>query len=148
LRDLISVVGNKLNKHFVIDPRVRGSADLGALKLDSVTYHILLEVLGVHGFVAIPSGDVVTVIPDVYARSVATPLVSVDDIRSDDAEVVTVIIPLKSGDAVKYTNMLRPMVPQWGWLAPAPDQNALLVVDKVANIKRIVAVIRSQESAK
>lgn len=145
LLNLIEQVGAKSNKHFIVDPRVRGTVEPGASTQAPLTYHMLLEVLGVHGFVAIPSGDVIKIVPEGVARTMATPVVPASDIKGDDAEVITAIIPLKNGDADKRASLLRPMVAQWGMISPSPDQKSLLVVDKVANIKRIVAVIKSQE---
>jgi type II secretory pathway component GspD/PulD (secretin) len=71
-------------------------------------------------------------------------MVSVDNIAGDDAEVVTILIPLESGDATQLATALRPMVAVYGFLTPLPDRNALVMVDRVANIKRIVAIIRSK----
>jgi general secretion pathway protein D len=111
---------------------------------DSLTYHTFLELLQSRGFVAVPSGDVTTIVPNVFVRTLPTPIVSVDDIAGDDAEVVTIIIPVKNGDAVQLATTLRPMVASYGYLNALPDQNALLMVDRVANVKRIAAIVRSK----
>ncbi len=145
LASLISLAAAEVKKRFVVDPRVRGSVDAGALGPDFLTYHAFLEILGVHGFIAVPSGDVVTIIPDSYLKQVASPVARVDDIKGDDAEVVTVIIPV--GDAAIAQQLaisLRQLVPQWGFINTTADQKSLLVVDKVANVKRLVALVKAQ----
>jgi hypothetical protein len=145
LGGLISLAASRFNKRFVVDPRVRGSVDVSAFSGDFLTYHAFLEILGVHGFIAVPSGDVVAIIPDAYVRQVASPVMGADQIKGDDAEVVTVIIPVGDVEMVQRLAVtLRQLVPQWGHISATGDQKSLLVVDKVANVKRLVAVVRAQ----
>jgi general secretion pathway protein D len=127
-----------------VDPRVRGPVNVDSLAVNALTYHAFLEVLGVHGFVAVPSGDVVTIIPEASAARVASPIVNVDDIKGDDAEVVTALIPAGE-NSMELNPILRQIVPQWGLVQVMPDRKSLLVVDRVANIKRIAALVRAQE---
>jgi beta-lactamase regulating signal transducer with metallopeptidase domain len=145
VRELIALAADKFHKRFVVDPRVRASVELIGFAPDSMTYHAFLEVLGVHGFAAVPSGDVVTIIPDGMARSVASPIVSADRIEGDDSEFVTVIIPVPANvDGTRLGMTLRQLVGTGGVLNPMSDEKSLLLVDKVANAKRIVALIRAQ----
>jgi general secretion pathway protein D len=146
LRDLIALAGKKFQKSFVVDPRmVRGAVDLGSLTTESLSYHAFLEILGVHGYAAVPSGDVVTIIPGQSARSVASPIVRADNITGDDAEVVTVLIPV-SGPVHPEDLALafRPLIGNWAYLSSTPDGKSLLLVDTVANAKRIVALVQEQ----
>lgn len=146
LRDLITMAGGKFRKQFIVDPRVRGSVNVDSLAIDRLTYHTFLQVLGVHGFVAVPSADVVTIIPEAMATRVASPIVDADDIKGDDAEVVTALIQVKE-NPMQLNPILRQIVPQWGFVQAMPDGKSLLVVDRVANIKRIVALVKAQEQA-
>jgi hypothetical protein len=143
LRDLITMAGGKFRRQFIVDPRVRGSVNVDSLAVNSLTYLAFLEVLGVHGFVAVPSGDVVTIIPDAFARTVASPIVNADDIKGDDAEVVTALIPVGE-NSMQLNPILRQIVPQWGLVQAMPDGKSLLVVARVANVKRIVALVKAQ----
>jgi general secretion pathway protein D len=144
LRDLIVSTGERLGKQFVIDPRVRSDVSLGGLKSNALTYHALLEVLRVHGFVALSSGDIVTIIPEQFARTIATPTVTPETLKGDDAEVVTVIIPAGTSDAAELVGTLRPLVAQWGYLAAMDDKKSILLVDRVANARRIIGVIQGR----
>jgi general secretion pathway protein D len=113
--------------------------------VDSLTYHAFLEVLGVHGFVAVPSGDVVAIIPEAQMSQVASPIVRVDDIRGDDAEVVTVIIPVGEGASAKdLAALMRDLIPRSGYIGPTADNKGLMLVARVANVKRIAALVRAQ----
>jgi type II secretory pathway component GspD/PulD (secretin) len=147
LRDLITMAGSKFGKQFAVDPKVSGSVNLDTLSTSSLTYHGFLEVLGVHGFIAVPADDVVNIIPEAYVARVTSPVVKVDDIQGDDAEVVTVLIPIE-GDPRQLAPILRMLIPQWASIETQSDQKAILVVDRVANIKRIVALVRTQSTAR
>lgn len=146
LLDLITMAGGRFKKQFIVDPRVGGPVNVDTLAVNSLTYHAFLEVLGVHGFVAVPSGDVVTIIPEELATKVASPIVNVDDIKGDDAEIVTALIPVGE-NSMQLNPILRQIVPKWGFVQAMPDQKSLLVVDRVANIKRIAALVRAQGKA-
>jgi beta-lactamase regulating signal transducer with metallopeptidase domain len=145
LRDLIALAGRKFQKSFVVDPRVRGAVDLGSLTTASLSYHAFLEILGVHGFAAVPSGDVVTIIPAQSARSVASPIVRADNIKGDDAEIVTVLIAVSGPVQPEFlAQAFRPLIGNWAYLSSTPDGKSLLLVDTVANAKRIVALVQDQ----
>jgi beta-lactamase regulating signal transducer with metallopeptidase domain len=147
MRELIAAVGRKFQKRFVIDPRAQAKVDLSSLTADSLTYHAFLEILGVNGFVAVPAGDVVRIIPEDNARTAASPIYTADNIQGDDAEIVTVVIPI-SGIRFEHSPediaiSMRMLVSPYGMATLMPDGKSLLVVEKVANAKRIVAVVRS-----
>jgi general secretion pathway protein D len=142
LRDLVRAVGQKTHKHFLMDPRVRATVELGDTEVRDVSYAMLLTILQINNFAAISDGNTVSVVPDANVRVMASPLVSPDNIKGEEAEVVTTIIPIHQTSAGTLAVQLRPLVAQWGNLAPIGEQNALLLVDRVANVKRIVAIAR------
>jgi len=75
---------------------------------------------------------------------------SADNIQGDDAEIVTVLISLegyqpvgKEGTkAVELAVVLRTLVSMSGQITATPDGNSLLLVERVGNAKRIVAVVK------
>jgi hypothetical protein len=148
LRDLIALTADRFGKRFVVDPRVRATVDMGALDRDSLTYHAFLEVLAVHDFVAVPSGDVVSIVPEDQMRQVASPIVRVDDIKGDDAEVVTAIIPVGGGvGAGELATLMRSLVTPFGYITHTADNKGILLVDRVANVKRIAALVKAQATS-
>ena len=70
LTQIIEAVSTITGKTFIVDPRVR--AQVTILSSTPMTpdafYEAFLSILQVHGFVAVPSGDVIKVIPDANAR--------------------------------------------------------------------------------
>lgn len=145
LRELIFAVGKRSRIRFLIDPRINAAVAIGGIAARDVTYPILLSILHIHGFAAISEGDIVMVVVDANVRTMAPPLVSPDNIKGEDAEIVTTIIPLSSANAATLAQVLRPMVAQYGHLTPLPGRNALLLTDRVSNVKRLVAIIREAE---
>jgi general secretion pathway protein D len=141
LRDLIVLAGKKFQKSFVVDPRLRGTVDLGSLTTESLSYHAFLVILGVNGFAAVPSGDVVTIIPEASARTVAMPIFRADNIQADDAEIVTVLLSVN--DAASMATTVRTLVGIAGMVLPMPDGKTMLVLDKAGNVKRIIAVVQA-----
>jgi general secretion pathway protein D len=50
-----------------------------------------------------------------------------------------------SMSAGQLVPLLRPMISQMGHLAALPDRNALIIVDRTANARRLVELIRILE---
>lgn len=139
---LIATVAKKTGKKFVIDPRVRGEADIVGQDVANISFSDLLTVLHVYGFTAVEYGGYVSVIPDAGARQMPTPLITGKETRPD-AEFVTRIFTVKSISAAQLVPMLRPMIPQMGHLVALPCANKLLLVDTFANVQRLQTVIEA-----
>jgi len=111
-----------------------------------LTYPQLLTLLGVNGFIVVPDSGLLLVLPNSEARQAPLPLVAPDNIKTLDDEWVTTILPLKNMSAVQVVPMLRPLLPQMAQLAPATERNALVIVDRTANVKRIIEIVKTLES--
>jgi len=146
LRMLLREVGARIHKHFVVDPRVRQTVDLGGLQPKDVTYPELLSILKVNGWVVVVDEGLLQVIPNVDVRQAAIPLVSPENIKTLDDEWVTCVVPVKNISAPQLVPILRPLIPAWGHLSALPDRNALIIVDGSANVRRLVGIIKSLES--
>ncbi|SVC77710.1 uncharacterized protein METZ01_LOCUS330564, partial [marine metagenome] len=70
IRQIIEAVSEVTGKNFVIDPRVR--AEVTMLSTTPMSpdafYQTFLSILSVYGFVAVPSGEVIKILPDANAR--------------------------------------------------------------------------------
>ncbi|HTV77903.1 MAG TPA: secretin N-terminal domain-containing protein [Steroidobacteraceae bacterium] len=144
LRALIAV-SQKTHRTFLVDPRVAGSVHLDGAASHEVTYPLLLTILAVHGFAAYEQQGVVVVTPDANERFFPSSLVRPDDIRGPDAEIVTTIVPLKTARAPELATILRPLMAPNASLNAMADRNVLVVVDRAANVRRIVALIHELE---
>jgi general secretion pathway protein D len=146
LRALVRDVAVRTHKHFVLDPRAPQSIDLLGLEPKDVTYPQLLAALAVNGMAAVAGDGIVQVIPTSEIRQDALPLVAPDNIKTLDDEWVTCVMPIKNMSAPQLVPILRPMMPQCGHLAAYPDRSALVIVDRSANVRRLVEVIKILES--
>ncbi|NIP75972.1 MAG: type II secretion system protein GspD, partial [Xanthomonadales bacterium] len=63
-------VAERTGKNFVVDPRVKGKITIISGKpLDkNEIYQVFLSVMQVHGFAAVPSGELIKIMPDVNAK--------------------------------------------------------------------------------
>jgi general secretion pathway protein D len=144
LTDVVAALAKKINKKFVVDPRAQTRLAISP-DATKISYSDFLDVLQVHGLVAVERGDVVIVVPDASVRTLPIPLVSGNDKRPD-AEVVTRIIHVRNVPAAQLVPILRPLVPQFGHLAAAICTNDLLLVDRFANTKRLEAVVQALDT--
>jgi general secretion pathway protein D len=139
---LVSEVGHKTHKKFVVDPRVRADIALGDLKPSDLSYDDLREVLFINGFILTEHSGYVDVLTNAFARQWIAPVISGKETRPD-TEIVTKILSAKNIAVVQLVPILRPMIPQYGHLAALPCVNKLIMVDSYANVRRIESVIEA-----
>jgi len=141
IRQIIEAVGEVTRKNFLIDPRV--SAKVTMLSSTPMTpdafYEAFLSILQVHGYIAVPSGDLIKIVPDATARQYAGPL-STSGTGGDD--IVTQVIQVQNVGAAQLVPILRPLIPQYGHLAAHPGSNMLIISDRSANVARLISIIR------
>jgi len=140
IRGIIASFSNRTHKRFLIDPRVHASVALFGMDARDITYPLLLTILEFHGFSAHEQDGVTVVAPDANERQTPSALVSADNIRASDAEVVTAIVVVKNVSATQLVPVLRPMMPQQAHLSAVTGRNALIIVDRAANVRRLVAM--------
>jgi general secretion pathway protein D len=148
IRQVIEAVGEVTGRNFILDPRVK--AQVTMLSASPMTadafYAAFLSILSVYGFVAVPSGDVIKILPDANARQ--QPGVELDDggrQRPDD--IVTRVIPVTKVAAAQLVPILRPLIPQYGHLAAHPPSNLLIISDRAANVDRMARIIARIDQA-
>jgi general secretion pathway protein D len=130
-------------KNFIVDPRVRAQVTMlsSTPMSPAAFYEAFLSILQVHGFVAVPSGDVIKIIPDANARQVpANDLPSSVSDSSD--EIVTQVVAVKNVSAAQLVPILRPLIPQYGHLAAYPASNMLIISDRASNVNRMMRIIQ------
>ena len=140
---LISTVAAVTDKNFIIDPRVKGKVTVISsrpMNNDEV-YQVFLSILKVHGFAAVPSGEVIKIVPDVNAKQDGIPTVS-DRHPGQGDEMVTRVVQVDNVAAAQLVPILRPLIPQQGHLAAYPATNVLIISDRARNVDRLVKIIR------
>ena len=137
---LIATVSEVTGRNFVVDPRVKG--DVTVLSTEPMTpaelYETFLSVLEVHGFAAVPSGEITKIIPQINAKQDGGFGRSGSSTRED---IVTRVISVSNVPADQLVPILRPLVPQYGHLAAYSASNTLIISDREANAERIAEIV-------
>ena len=140
---LIHTVAAVTDKNFIVDPRVKGKVTVISsrpMNTDEV-YQVFLSILKVHGFAAVPSGEVIKIVPDVNAKQDGIPTAS-DRHPGRGDEMVTRVVQVDNVAAAQLVPILRPLIPQQGHLAAYPATNVLIISDRARNVDRLVKIIR------
>ena len=148
IQAFISQVADMTGKNFVVDPRVR-ARDVTVVSTKALSaaevYELFLSVLQVHGYAAVPSGDIIKIVPNTTAKQSNLPLVGKNE--SGGEALVTRVIPVENSPVEELVPVLRPLVPQYGHLAAVGSANALIISDHMDNIRRMEAIIASLDNA-
>ena len=145
---IAEAVSAATGKNFIIEPRVRAQVTMlsSTPMSPDAFYETFLSILQVHGFVAMPSGDVIKIVPDANARTMPG-----DDlpnrVSSTSDEIVTQVIQVKNVNAAQLVPILRSLIPQNGHLAAYQPSNILIISDRAANVNRIQRIIQRIDQA-
>ena len=148
LSQIIQAVSEVTGKNFIIDPRVNAKVTMLSstpMSADAF-YQAFLSVLQVYGYVAVPAGRVIKIVPNTDARV----LPSLDlpaNVSSTSDEMVTQIITMKNVSAAQLVPLLRPLIPQSGHLAAYPNGNMLIISDRASNVARIMRIIERMDES-
>ena len=141
IQSLIQTVSRQSGRNFVVDPRVKARVTVISstpLNADEL-YETFLSVLQVHGYAAVPTGDLIKIVPDVNAKQGPVPEYDADVSEAD--QLVTQVIKVQNVPAAQLVPILRPLVPQQGHLAAYAATNTLIVTDRASNIARLIEII-------
>jgi general secretion pathway protein D len=147
IRAFISQVADMTGRSFVIDPRVKGRVTIvsSSEMTTKEVYEVFLSVLNVHGFAAVPSGDVVKIIQQNSVKQDGSHL---DPERKEQGEqFITRVISIQEVPALDLVPILRPLVAKYGHLAGVKSANSLIISDTAVNIERIEEIIKRLDKA-
>ncbi len=142
LGQVIEAVSQVTGRNFIVDPRVRAQVTMLSntpMSADAF-YEAFLAILQVHGFVAVPSGSVIKILPDATARQLPANDLP-DRVSATSDEIVTQVVQVRNVSAAQLVPILRPLIPQYGHLAAYPSANMLIISDRASNVNRMVRII-------
>src|SRR5271166_6186161 len=148
LSQIIQAVAEVTGKNFIVDPRVNAKVTmLSATPMSPAAfYEAFLAVLQVYGYVAVPAGKVIKIVPNTDARQLPANDLP-NDVNASSDEIVTQIITMKNISAAQLVPLLRPLIPQYGHLAAYPGGNILIISDRASNVSRIVHIIERMDES-
>lgn len=137
----IGQIADITGKSFVIDPRVKGKVTVVSTETmnTEAVYELFLSVLKVHGYAAVPAGDVIMVVQQNSVKQQGRDLEA--KFKKQSQEMVTKVITIKNTPALDLVPILRPLVAKYGHLAGVKSANALIISDHSSNITRIEQII-------
>lgn len=143
--DILSVineVSQETGKNFVVDPRVSGKITLISSKpiQQKQVYQLFLSVLGMLGFSAIPSGDVIKIIPNMESGENGA-RVATHYAPGKGDEIVVRIVPLQNVSATQLIPVIRPMLPQWSNISAYSPGNIIVLLGRANNLQHVVNLI-------
>ncbi|MGQ0383337.1 MAG: type II secretion system secretin GspD, partial [Gammaproteobacteria bacterium] len=142
LGQVIEAVSQVTGKNFIVDPRVRAQVTmLSNSPMDpDAFYEAFLAILQVHGFIAVPSGSVIKILPDANARQLPANDLP-DRISATSDEIVTQVVQVRNVSAAQLVPILRPMMPQAAHLAAYVPGNILIISDRASNVNRMIRIV-------
>ena len=148
LGQIIQAVGEVTGKNFIIDPRVNAKVTMvsSTPMSPAAFYEAFLAVLQVYGYVAVPSGRVIKIVPNTDLRQLPANDLP-NNVSSTSDEIVTQIVTLKNVSAAQLVPMLRPLIPTYGHLAAYPGGNMLIISDRASNVSRVVRIIQRMDES-
>jgi general secretion pathway protein D len=140
--ELIRWASNITDKNIILHPNVKGRVTVLAGEPMSAkeAYEVFLSVLQVHGLSIVEENGSLKVIPNVQAKQSAIPLVS-EVLASSGEDTVVQVVRAKNISATHLVNLLRPLVPETGYLAAYPQTNTIILADRVNNIRKLSNII-------
>jgi general secretion pathway protein D len=143
ITSIAEAVSGVTGKNFIIDPRVRAQVTMlsSTPMSPDAFYEAFLAILQVHGFVAMPSGNIIKIVPDANARQLPGNDLP-DRVSSTSDEFVTQVVAVKSVSAAQLVPVLRPLMAQSGQMAAYPASNILILSDRAANVNRLMRIIK------
>lgn len=149
IRAVIAEVSRVTGKNFLIDPRVQGKISIisSTPMENKELYQVFLSMLQVSGFSAIPSGDVIKIIPNIDARTQSPDSTShlMSPPRGDDMMVQ--VIPVQYVPSEQLVPVLRPLMPQWSSVSAYAPSNMLILSGRANNIKELANIIKQVDSS-
>ena len=146
IRAVLKTIGDVTGINFIVDESVRGTVTVMSptkIRLGQV-YQVLESILEVHGYAAVPAGEVVKIIPRAEAAKQNLQVRIGGDpnqIPLNDV-LVTQIIPLSYADAAEVGQIIQPLLAAGSQMAAYPRTNSIVITDTSSNIHHIARIIQ------
>lgn len=148
IRSVIAEVSRVTHKNFVIDPRVQGKVSMisGTPINKDALYAVFLSMLQVSGYAAIPNGDIIKIVPNLEAKTLAPKVMDARQASSGDSILVEVV-PVRYVPADQLVPVLRPLMPQWSNVSAYTPSNMLILSGNAHNIRMIANIIKQVDTS-
>ncbi|HTR00881.1 MAG TPA: secretin N-terminal domain-containing protein, partial [Candidatus Acidoferrum sp.] len=148
VRSLIQWAVDTLGKNIIVHHSVQGNVTIlagGALTKDEA-WEVFLSAMQLSGYVVVENGNVARIIPAAEGVQTNIPLVE-KKANAASSEMIIKLVKVKNIAASQLVALLRPLVPQIGYLAFYEQSNTLIIADYANNLSRIENIIASIDQA-
>ena len=146
IRTVLKTIGDITGINFVVDENVRGPVTLMSptkIRLGNL-YDVLESILEVQGYAAVPSENLVKIVPraDAAKRNLEVRVgCNPAEIPMSDS-IITQIIPLSYADAAEVSQIIQPLLATGSLMATYPRTNSIVITDTCSNIHHIATIIQ------
>lgn len=149
IRAVIAEVSRVTGKNFVIDPRVQGKISIvsSTAMSDRELYQVFLSVLQVSGYAAVPSGNIIKIIPNIDAKTQSPDLLNQLRNTAQGDEIMVSVVPVHYVPAEQLVPVLRPLMPQWSNISAYAPSNMLILSGRASNIRQLTSIIKQVDSS-
>lgn len=149
IRAVITEVSRVTGKNFVIDPRVQGKISIVSTTPMSgkELYQVFLSVLQVSGYAAIPTGDIIKIIPNIDAKTLSPDHINQVGNPPKGDDMMVAVVPVHYVPSEQLVPVLRPLMPQWSSVSAYGPSNMLILSGRANNIKSLVDIIKQVDSS-
>jgi general secretion pathway protein D len=138
IRALIQWISDSTGKNIIVHKAVEGNVTV--LSPSPVTpeeaYQVFLSVLQVHGYAAIETDQALKIVPVNLAKDSGLPVNG--DTNSD---MIVSVIKVANVDALKLTEILRPLVSSDALISSYAPTNSLVIADHRSNIESVKQLV-------
>lgn len=146
IRAVIAAVSQVTGKNFLVDPSVQGKITLISttpIAPDQV-YQMFLSALQVLGYQAIPTGNLIKIVPSTSARAQGAPIATTTEPGRGDETVVRVV-NVQNVPVTQLVPLLRPLLPDWATLNAYPPSNSLVIAGNADSVNKLVDMINHMD---
>lgn len=149
IRAVIAEVSRVTGKNFVIDPRVQGKISIvsSTPMASHELYQVFLSVLQVSGYAAIPSGQIIKIIPNIDAKTQSSDLLNQMKTPPKGDDMMVAVVPVHYVPAEQLVPVLRPLMPQWSSVTAYGPSNMLILSGRANNIKSLADIIKQVDNS-
>ncbi len=143
IRTLINEVSKITGKDFIVGPEVQAKVTFIAhheLTPDEL-YQAFLAVLRTNGYLAIPEGKMVKIVPDKSPDRMSSPLVK-GDLKKRGSEVVVTALRVNNYPATDLVKVIKSLIPAYSYVEVYRPSNDLIIADHADNIAKIQELIK------
>ena len=146
IRTVLKTIGDITGIIFLVDENVHGTVTMMSptkIRLGDL-YEVLESILEVQGSAAVPSENLVKILPraDAAKRNLQVRVGSNPAEIPKSDSIVTQIIPLSYADAAEVSQIIQPLLATGSLMATYPRTNSIVITDTSSNIHHVATIIQ------